>query len=161
ALLRVGPKLPEELAGRLREVLRPGHFVELGKLSDDELAGAYQAVDVYFFPSLWEGFGLPVLEAMAAGTPVVCSDASSLPEVGGDAALYFDPGAPEEAAYQLIRVLTDGALGESLRTDGVVRARQFTWERHAEALREIYQRRAPAAARTTSAARDHRGTAPI
>jgi glycosyltransferase involved in cell wall biosynthesis len=143
ALLRVGPRLPEELADRLRSLLRPGHFVELGKLSDEELAGVYQAADVYFFPSLWEGFGLPVLEAMSAGTPVVCSDASSLPEVGGEAALYFDPNSAEQAAHQVVRVLTDRALSAAMRQDGLDRARQFTWTRHVNALREIYQQRRP------------------
>jgi glycosyltransferase involved in cell wall biosynthesis len=140
ALLRVGPRLPDALADRIRAHLRPGHFVEMGKLSDEELAAAYQASDVYFFPSLWEGFGLPVLESMSAGTPVVCSDASSLPEVGGEAALYFDPGSAPQAAHQLVRVLTDRVLHERSRRDGFERARQFTWTRHVEALRQIYQR---------------------
>jgi glycosyltransferase involved in cell wall biosynthesis len=147
ALLRVGPRLPDELADRLRSLLRPGHFVELGKLSDEELAGAYQASDVYFFPSLWEGFGLPVLEAMSAGTPVVCSEASSLPEVGGEVALYFDPNSAEQAAHQVVRVLSDRPLHQTLRQEGLERARQFTWTRHVNALRQIYQQRRPVEAK--------------
>lgn len=141
ALLRVGPRLPDELADRIRSLLRPGFFVELGKRSDDELAAAYHAADVYLFPSLWEGFGLPVLEAMSAGTPVVCSDASSLPEVGGDAALYFDPDSAAQAAHQIIRVLSDHALREALRRDGFDRATQFTWTRHVNALKRIYRQK--------------------
>jgi glycosyltransferase involved in cell wall biosynthesis len=81
------------------------------------------------FPSLYEGFGLPPLEAMASGTPVITSNVSSLPEVVGDAALLVDPLQPEDIAEAMRRVLTDPALREDLRRRGLARAQHFSWER--------------------------------
>jgi glycosyltransferase involved in cell wall biosynthesis len=90
------------------------------------------------FPSLYEGFGLPPLEAMACGTPVVTSNVSSLPEVTGDAALLVDPTDTNEIAHAMKRVLTDPALHADLRARGLARARQFSWERSARQIRDIY-----------------------
>ncbi len=92
------------------------------------------------FPSLYEGFGLPVLEAMARGVPVACSDASSLPEVAGDAALLFDPNDPRAIAQALERLLGDPALREQLRKRGRERAASFTWERTARLTLASYTR---------------------
>ncbi len=88
----------------------------------------YAAADLLVMPSRIEGFGLTVLEAMACGTPVVCSRAASLPEVGGDAVVYFDPEDPEELAGTIERVLDSKILMASLSAKGLERAKRFTWE---------------------------------
>ena len=103
-----------------------------GWLAAAELEGLWALADAFVFPSLYEGFGLPVLEAMARGVPVACADASSLPEVAGDAALLFDPHAESEIAAAIERLLGDAALAAQLRAKGLARARQFTWERTAQ-----------------------------
>lgn len=112
------------------------HFV--GYVPDQDLATFYSAADVFVFPSLYEGFGMPVLEAMACGTPVVASNAASLPEVVGDAALTVDPRDAEGLAEAIERVLSDLALAAELRQRGLVRAGRFTWERTAQATLEVY-----------------------
>ncbi len=99
----------------------------------------YAAADLLVMPSRIEGFGLPVLEAMACGTPVVCSRAASLPEVGGDAVVYFNPEDPEELAGAIERVLSSKELQSSLRAKGLERAKQFTWEESTRKHVELYQ----------------------
>ena len=111
-----------------------------GWLSDAEVEGLWAIADAFAFPSLYEGFGLPVLEAMARGVPVACSNASSLPEVAGDAALLFDPHDEAAIADALRRLLADPALAERLRAAGRVRVREFTWERTARATIDSYRR---------------------
>jgi glycosyltransferase involved in cell wall biosynthesis len=110
----------------------------LGFLPDELLAIVYRLAAVFVFPSLYEGFGLPPLEAMACGTPVVTSNVSSLPEVTGDAALLVNPTETAEIADAVRRVLTDPALHAELRARGLARARQFSWERSVRQIREIY-----------------------
>jgi glycosyltransferase involved in cell wall biosynthesis len=102
------------------------------------LAILYRLAAVFVFPSLYEGFGLPPLEAMASGTPVITSNVSSLPEVVGDAAILIDPLEPESIADALRRVLSDSALCDDLRRRGLERARHFSWERSVRRVREIY-----------------------
>lgn len=111
----------------------------VGHLSADELRLLYAHADVFIFPSLYEGFGMPVLEAMACGAPVISSATTSLPEVAGDAAVLIDPHSPEQLADALVRVLTDRALRETLRAKGIERARQFTWERAARMTLGVYR----------------------
>jgi glycosyltransferase involved in cell wall biosynthesis len=110
----------------------------LGFLPDETLAVVYRLAAVFVFPSLYEGFGLPPLEAMACGTPVVTSNVSSLPEVMGDAALLVDPYSAEAIADAMRRVLTDTALRSDLSARGLARAGEFSWERSARRVREIY-----------------------
>jgi glycosyltransferase involved in cell wall biosynthesis len=119
----------------------------LGYVSEETLAVMYRLAAVFVFPSLYEGFGLPPLEAMASGTPVVTSNVSSLPEVAGDAALLINPYEPAAIADAMYRVLTDEPLRRSLREKGLRRAAQFSWEASARRVREIYQEvgEAPAA----------------
>lgn len=111
----------------------------LGKLAEDELAVLYSHASVFVLPSLYEGFGLPVLEAMACGAPVVSSNAGPLPEVAGDAAMLLSPEDPGAWANALYQVLSDTRLANALREKGFARARQFSWERAAHATREVYR----------------------
>ena len=110
----------------------------LGYLPEETLAVMYRLAGVFVFPPLYEGFGLPPLEAMASGTPVVTSNVSSLPEVTGDAAQLVDPYDPEAIADGIYRVLTDVDLRRELRRRGLARARQFSWETSVRRVREIY-----------------------
>jgi glycosyltransferase involved in cell wall biosynthesis len=114
------------------------HVRFFGFVADQTLAALYRLAGVFVFPSLYEGFGLPPLEAMASGTPVITSNVSSLPEVVGDAALMIDPYEPEAIADAMRRVLTDEALRADLRRRGLARAREFSWERSIARVREIY-----------------------
>jgi glycosyltransferase involved in cell wall biosynthesis len=109
-----------------------------GFVPDRTLAILYRLAAVFVFPSLYEGFGLPPLEAMASGTPVITSNVSSLPEVVGDAAVLVDPLQTEDIAAAMRRVLTDTALRDHLRIRGLARARQFSWDRSIRRVREIY-----------------------
>jgi glycosyltransferase involved in cell wall biosynthesis len=111
----------------------------LGFVSNDTLATLYRLATVFVFPSLYEGFGLPPLEAMASGTPVVASNVSSLPEVLGDAAWLVDPYQPESIADGLARVLTDEALRADLRARGLARVRAFSWEASVRRVLEVYR----------------------
>jgi len=115
------------------------HVRFFGFVSDQTLAALYRLADVFVFPSLYEGFGLPPLEAMASGTPVIASNVSSLPEVVGDAALMIDPYEPGAIADAMRQVLTDSALRADLRRRGLARAREFSWERSIKRVREIYE----------------------
>jgi glycosyltransferase involved in cell wall biosynthesis len=112
----------------------------LGYVADEELPLLYAGAAVFAFPSLSEGFGLPVLEAMACGTPVVTSNTSSLPEVAGDAAVLVDPVSIEAIADGIWSVLADDPLRRSLVAKGVERAARFTWQRCAEQTLEAYRR---------------------
>jgi glycosyltransferase involved in cell wall biosynthesis len=115
------------------------HVRFLGYLPDDTLAILYRLAAVFVFPSLYEGFGLPPLEAMVSGTPVVTSNISSLPEVVGDAALLVDPYDIESIVGGMRRVLTDSTLAAEMRRKGLVRAREFSWERSVAKTRKVYQ----------------------
>jgi glycosyltransferase involved in cell wall biosynthesis len=111
-----------------------------GFADDDDLPALYSAAALFAFPSIYEGFGLPVLEAMACGTPVVTSNTSSLVEVGGDAALLVEPTNVDAIADAMRRILEDTDLRQQLVNRGFEQARQFTWDRAALQLQEIYER---------------------
>jgi glycosyltransferase involved in cell wall biosynthesis len=142
--LLVLPGYPTAYEAELREHATArgldGDVRFLSWVSAEDLEGLWALARAFVFPSLYEGFGLPVLEAMARGLPVACSNASSLPEVAGEAALLFDPRRPAQIAAALTRLLTDGALRERLRELGRVRVREFTWERTARLTLESYAR---------------------
>lgn len=119
-------------AWRQRVVIVP--FLPAGR--EQELAELYAAALAYVDPSLHEGFGMQVIEAMACGTPVVCSDRGALPEVAGDAAVLVDPEDPAGIAEAVVRVFEDRGLRERLVARGEERAASFTWERTARVIRE-------------------------
>ena len=98
-----------------------------GAVPDGDLAVLYRAAAICAIPSLYEGFGLPVVEAMASGVPVMSSNASCLPEIAGGAALYFDPELAEEMSECMERLLSDSALRERLVAHGLDRVRRFSW----------------------------------
>lgn len=110
-----------------------------GPVSDADLPALYSGATLFVFPSLYEGFGLPALEAMACGTPVACSNTSSLPEVVGEAALTFDPLSVEAIAQTIHRALSDADLRADRRQKGLERAAQFTWERTAQQTLQVYE----------------------
>lgn len=110
-----------------------------GYVPDEYLPALYSGAEVFAFPSLYEGFGLPVLEAMACGAPVVCANTSSLPEFAGDAALLVPPDDPDAIADALERACEDNTLRASLRQRGAERARAYQWQRSAERLLETYE----------------------
>ena len=115
------------------------HVRFLGFVPDDTLSVLYRLAGVFVFPSLYEGFGLPPLEAMACGTPVITSNVSSLPEVVGDAALLVDPHNSEAIADAIMQVLVDSSLAAALRARGLARAQDFSWERSVARTLEIYR----------------------
>ncbi len=129
---------PEPL---LQEIRRsgPGNVIRTGHVPDADLDALFRGASAFVYPSLAEGFGLPVLDAMVRGIPCVVSAASSLPEVSGDAALFFDPLSAEGLAEALSRVVFDDGLSARLGDAGRRRASGFTWRRTAEATLEVYR----------------------
>lgn len=119
---------------------RPAGVEILGRVSSETLADLYQRAAALVYPSLYEGFGMPVLEAMASGCPVAASNVASIPEVAGDAAVLFDPYSPESIAQAIRRILCDPA---PLVARGLARAQQFTWARCAEAHAAVYRELTP------------------
>ncbi len=157
ALVRAFAKRADELKGR-RLVLvgdsvhRFGNMAETiaqcglemrvscpGRLPIEDITLLYSHADLFVFPSLYEGFGMPVLEAMACGAPVVTSDRASMPEVAGEAALLVNPENDDDLAEAMVRILRDTPLRESLRKKGFDRVKQFTWERAARETIEVYR----------------------
>lgn len=122
----------ESILQKIEESGLANDIIITGTVPFKHLPALYANASVFIFPSLYEGFGIPVLEAMASGVPVVCADASSLPEVGGDAALYFEPGNSNGLQTCIERILDDEALRQQLVAKGKVQAKKFSWEKCAE-----------------------------
>ncbi len=120
-------------SGLENEIILPGF------IADEDLPALYSAADVFVFPSWYEGFGLPVLEAMACGTPVVCSNVSSLPEVAGEAALMVAPNDVRGFCEAITRTLTDAVLRQELIGRGFRQAARFTWEKTAQQTLAVYE----------------------
>ena len=139
AVVEVGQKFPEDLAHQIREILGRDGLLEVGFVDADKLPLFYAQSFALIFPSLLEGFGLPVLEAMAAGCPVVCSDRASLPEVGGDCVIYFNPEEATGGAQGLVKLAKDESFRKDLVQRARVRAATMTWAHHADSLRNIYR----------------------
>ena len=139
AVVKVGAPLPPALADAVRAAGgTDGCVAQTGRVSDATLAALYRQAAFTFVPSTYEGFGLPVLEAMAHGCPVVCSNATSLPEVGGDAVLYFSPDDVETAVAHGVELLKRPERRAALRKQGCNRARAFSWQAHWEKLGAVY-----------------------
>ncbi|EFU8394370.1 glycosyltransferase family 4 protein [Escherichia coli] len=120
--------ITEELSSLIKELDINDDIFFCGRVTDKELASIYKGASVLFFPSLYEGFGLPVIEAMSCGTPVITSNTTSLGEVSGDAALLVDPTNINEMTYALESVCSDERLRETLISKGFERCKRYTWE---------------------------------
>jgi len=131
--------LYEEVFAALTKLKLADHVHFLENVPYEDLARLYNAASCLTLPSHYEGFGLPPLEAMACGTPVVVSDRSSLPEVVGDAGLLVDPDSPEELSAALARVLEDSELRAALRQRGLARSSEFSWAKAAHQTMAVYE----------------------
>lgn len=139
-LVHVGPKgwLYDSVLADVERLGLEGSVRFWGRVPLDDLVGLYNAAKVFVYPSLYEGFGLPVLEAMACGCPVVASNKSSIPEVVGEAGVTIDPLNVEALAGAINRVLADTTLAQSLHQRGLERASRFSWQRCAQETAAVY-----------------------
>ena len=110
----------------------------IGYVDEKDLPGLYSAAAVFVYPSLYEGFGLPILEAMSCGTPVITSNTSSMPEIGGDAALYFEPADTDQLTRRMLELLQDDNIRLELRGKGFENIKKFSWEKTAKDTLNIY-----------------------
>jgi glycosyltransferase involved in cell wall biosynthesis len=140
ALVLAGP-LGWHHEALMREIALPGpgEILLTGPLSAEDLDALYRAASVFVYPSLYEGFGLPVVEAMSRGVPTVASSTSAVPEVSGDAALGVEPRSVSEIATAIERVLTDQDLAAQLASAGRARAERFTWDETARLTLQVYE----------------------
>jgi glycosyltransferase involved in cell wall biosynthesis len=136
------PRLAGEFEGRVSRLGLSSSVRFLTGVSDEELAALYNGATVFVLPSFEEGFGLPLLEAMACGTPVIAFDNSSIPEITGGAALLVPTGSTDELARRMAEAITDAALRRRLADLGLARAREFSWERCARETLAAYERAA-------------------
>ncbi len=128
-----------EAQQRVKELGIEAHVRFIGPVSDAQAAALHSACDLFVFPSLYEGFGLTPLEAMACGAPVACSNTSAMPEVAGDAALLFDPSNPGEIAQACLRILRDEALRAGMRERSLKQAASFSWQKTAQLTIDAYR----------------------
>ena len=130
----------KQLQQKIQRLGLEDHVLFFDQVPDKDLVCFYNMADLFVFPSLYEGFGLPVLEAMACGTPVLTSNRSSLPEVAGEAAILVDPYNVNAITHGIMQLLSDSTLADSMRQKGLERAHQFTWERTARETMAVYER---------------------
>jgi glycosyltransferase involved in cell wall biosynthesis len=135
----VGAKGSETVFAQRQPIVVPDRTRLLGYVPDAALPALYSGALAFLYPSMDEGFGLPVIEAMAAGTPVITSSAGAIPEVAGDAALLVDPLSPAEIAAALATLIESPALQQSMRERGFLRARQFDWNSCATATKRVLE----------------------
>jgi len=135
---REDPRYPQARQ-RARELGMGDSVRFLGDVAEDDLPALYSGATFFVFPSLYEGFGLPVLEAMACGTPVACSNSSSLPEIVGASAVTFNPEDLRDIALQMTRLLDDPNLRNEMRERGMVRASRFSWQETARQTLNVYR----------------------
>ena len=117
-----------------------GRIIITGYVPDEDLSAIYSGATAFVFPSLYEGFGLPILEAMQCGTPVISSNSTSLPEVVGDAGILVDPKDQDQLCQAMLNILNDEVLRETLKQKGLERSKQFSWEKCANETVEIYKK---------------------
>lgn len=129
----------ERLYQKVKDCKLDQHIVFPGYIPDEHLPALYSGAELFVFPSLYEGFGLPVLEALSYGTPVVTSNVSSLPEIAGDAGFLIDPTEPKAIAQGITTVLSDDLLRQQMREQGYRQAQKFSWTRTAQATYQVYQ----------------------
>jgi len=110
----------------------------LGFVKDEDMPDLYKNASLYVFPSFYEGFGIPMLEAMSSGVPVICSNTSSLPEVGGDAVFTFDPNDPEEIKEKIELVLNSEQISNDMKIKGKARVKEFSWTKHCNTIVDAY-----------------------
>lgn len=139
-LVLVGKPLwkTKELHQHIKNAALEDSVITTGYVRNEDLPLLYQGAEVFCYPSLYEGFGFPILEAMASGVPVAISDTSSCPEVGGQAAVYFSPTSVEDIADKLSQMLTDSQLRTDRIEAGIKWARGFTWEKTAKQTIDVY-----------------------
>ena len=113
-----------------------GQIIQTGYVDSDDIPTLYKEASIFLFPSHYEGFGIPILESMAAGTPVITSRNSSLPEVAGDAALFADENDIQDISQRIVEILEDEKLSESIIEKGYQRVKKFTWEKSVTQLEE-------------------------
>jgi glycosyltransferase involved in cell wall biosynthesis len=116
------------------------HIKMLGYIESTDMSAFYSLADMFIYPSQREGFGMPVLEAMACGTPVITSNVSSMPEVGGDAALYASPDKYMEITAQMLNLETHPELREKMMKAGFEQCKKFTWDNAAQKVLNVYQK---------------------
>jgi glycosyltransferase involved in cell wall biosynthesis len=138
-LLVAGGEIDPDYAAALKR-RAPGNVTFLGRVPAEELVALYRHCAVFVFPSTVESFGMPLLEAMACGAPIACARAASMPEIAGEAALYFDPTDPADLHRTVQRLLDDPALRQALGARAAARAREFTWEKTAARTAEVIRR---------------------
>jgi glycosyltransferase involved in cell wall biosynthesis len=151
-LIKSRPQLPHRLiiagqdtwfGGRVREAARNSGVEDrisfTGFVSDEDLLRLYNACDCFVFPSFYEGFGIPILEAMACGRAVACSNTSAMPEVADGAGLLFDPTQPDEIARAMRDILIDGELRSRMERLGLQRAAGFSWQKSAQLTLQVYE----------------------
>lgn len=140
-LVLVGARgwMDEELFRLTRELRLEDHVLFTGYVPPEELPGWYNSADLFAYPSAYEGFGLPLLEAMACGVPVVTTASSALVEIAGDACITVEPGSEEALRMALLRVLSDRTLACALRDAGLERAAMFSWEQAARQTVDVYE----------------------
>lgn len=141
-MLKIGnpqwPKAREKLEKLIKELNLKEDVIFLGYVPTEELPKFYNAADLFVYPSLYAGFGLPPLEAMACGTPVITSNLSSLPEVVGNAGIMINPYDKNQLVKAMYKVLTDKNLRENLIKKGLERAKIFNWEKAARETLRVY-----------------------
>lgn len=131
--------IKEKLTNEIDTHKLSNSIIFTGYLEPERLVYLYNKAELFVFPSLYEGFGLPVLEAMACGCPVISSNVSALPEVAGNAAVFVDPYSVEDIAFKMEKVLTDEELKNKLKENGFKRVIDFSWDKAAKEMVEIYK----------------------
>ncbi len=140
-IIHIGPSgwLNTEINNKIKQLESKGQFKALGYLPENELVALYSGAYVFAFPSIYEGFGLPPLEAMASGVPVLASNISSIPEVVGDCGVLTDPFDVDKMSFDLERILTDNQLRSLLIKTGPKQAKQFSWDNCVNKTVEVYK----------------------